>query len=116
MAEQREAAAQRPMTIPEAIDAALWLRGMSEPILSSDRARRIIETLLSALEASPCYFKGARHGIPTATFLAYDMAAHHALHEWAYAAQMHGAPREKYEWGHRLASEWKRRPDCKWPD
>lgn len=116
MSEQRQETAERPMTIPEAIDAALWMRNMPEALVSDARAKRIIDTLLSALQASPCYFKGAHLGIPTATFLAYDRAAHAALRTWSQQAYEHGATPEKYEWGIHLAIEWEKRPDCKWPD
>jgi hypothetical protein len=115
MQAQREAP-RPPMTIPEAIDKAEWLRRTPDGWLDPDKARETIITLLSALEVSPCYFKGAKYGIPTATFLAYDKAAHYALRKWAEISQAHGAPAAKYGWGFSLANEWSKRTDLKWPD
>src|SRR5258708_24957373 len=97
-AEQREAkhaAEQQPMTIPEAISQAIWTRKTPDGFLDPALAKKTIVALLSALEASPCYFKGARLGIPTFTLLAYDRAGHIAIREWANAAQAHGCRMEK---------------------
>jgi hypothetical protein len=112
----RNEAAARVMTIPEAINEGQWLRRTPDGILAPDVAKKTIEALLSALEASPCYFKGARLGIPVFTLLAYDRAGHVALRAWADAAEDHGCREGKVDEARRRAKEWSERPDCKWPD
>jgi hypothetical protein len=111
-----EAAAQPQMTIPRAIDNAEWMRRTPDAVLSIDAAKRTIDALLSALQASPCYFKAARLGLPSFTLLPYDMAGHHALITWAQKAEEHGCRPEKFAQARALAFEWSKRPDCKWPD
>lgn len=115
-----ECAAQREgttadMTIPEAISTAQWLRRTPDGVLAPDSAKRVIDALLSALEASPCYFKGARLGIPTFTLLAYDLAGHKAIDEWIKQAAAHGCRPEKLANARSRLLEFEQRTDCAWP-
>lgn len=102
-------------TIVQAIDDAKWVRGTPDGILAPDAAKRTIVALLAALEASPCYFKGVRLGIPTFTILGYDRAGHIAIREWANAAQAHGCRMEKVTDARMRVVEWEMRLDCAWP-
>jgi len=103
-------------TIADAITDAQFYRQQPEYIVDLEKAKRVIDTLLSALEASPCYFKGARLGIPTFTLLAYDRAGHSAMLDWADAAEAHGCRAEKINEARAHAIEWADRPDARWPD
>lgn len=114
-AESRAQAAQRPMTIGEAIDEARWLESMHDGYLSGVRAKQTIITLHAALQSSPCFYKGMRENIPTFTLLAYDPAGHAAIRRWADLAQTHGARPEKYESALSMVRQWEQRPDLRWP-
>lgn len=114
-AEQREAA-RAAYTIPEAVTDAQYLRRTPDAVLPLDRAKQVIDTLLAALEASPCYFKAARLGIPTFTLLAYDRAGHAAIRVWSAAAEAHGCRPEKVNDALATVSTWEQSPDCSWPD
>jgi hypothetical protein len=83
--------------------------------MSPARARQLIRTLLAAIEASPCYYKGAVLGIPTFTFLAYDKAGHAAIRLWAQLAEQHGARPEKFASALAMVMAWERRDDLRWP-
>lgn len=113
-----EAVREAPLanyTIPHAIDDALWARRTPDGLLSPERSKQVIVALLAALEASPCFLKGAREGIPTFTLLAYDPAGHAAIRRWADLAQTHGARPEKYESALAMVRQWEQRHDLKWP-
>jgi hypothetical protein len=115
-AQLRDQAASRVMTIPNAIDAALWIERTPDAIVDPTVAKDIIRTLHAALQASPCYYKAARLGIPTFVLLAHDRAGHDAIFAWARVADMHGCRAEKVEDARAMAVQWSARPDCKWPD
>lgn len=107
---------QRPdMTVAEAIAQAQWVRRTPDGVLSPAIAKQTMEALLSALEASPCYFKGARLGIPTFTLLAYDRAGHLAIGEWIKQASAHGCRPEKVADASARLAEFMQRTDCSWP-
>lgn len=114
-ARMRYEALNKPMTIVDAIDNATWVRRTPDASLAPATAKATIIALLSALEASPCYFKGARLGIPTFTFLAYDRAGHIGIREWANAAQAHGCRLEKVKEARAKVVQWEMRDDCRWP-
>lgn len=101
--------------IGDAITDAQYYRAHPEVIVGPTQAKRVIDTLLAALEASPCYFKAAREGIPSFTLLAYDLAGHHAIRVWAGYAQNHGARPEKYESAVGMVYDWQNRDDLRWP-
>ena len=102
-------------TVPEAIADALWLERTPDAVVSRDRLKQIIATLHAGLQASPCYYKGAREGIPTFTILAYDRAGHAAIRHWADLADDHGARATKYESARAMVTEWLKRTDLRWP-
>jgi hypothetical protein len=114
MARMRAETEARPMTIAEAIDKVRWVERTPDGILDPIVAKRVMATLLAALEASPCYFKAARLGLPSFTLIP-ERAAVIALREWANAAAAHGARREKYEPAFQMAVEWEMLPDLRWP-
>lgn len=113
-AEMREAP-RAETTIPEAISTAQWLRRTPDAVLAPDAAKRVIDTLLAAIEASPSYFKGAHLGIPTFTLLAYDRAGHLAIDEWIKQAAAHGCRPEKLDDARARLAEFMQRTDCAWP-
>src|SRR5712664_2803905 len=115
-ARMREGAARQNYTIAEAVSDARWLRRTPDAAVLPERARQTIDTLLAALEASPCFLKGAVLGIPTFTILAYDRAGHVAMTRWAHAAEDHGCRQDKVQEVRAKATEWALRTDCKWPD
>lgn len=102
-------------TVADAVTDAKWLIGQPDGLMSPARTRQLVRTLLAAIEASPCYYKGALLGIPTFTLLAYDRAGHIAIREWANAAQAHGARPEKLADARAMVVQWEMRDDCRWP-
>jgi hypothetical protein len=114
-AQQREKA-RESYTIPEAIADAQYLRRTPDAVLTPGQAKQTIDALLAALEASPCYFKAARLGLPSFTLLPYDRAGHAAIRVWSAAAEAHGCRPEKVADALATVSTWEQRPDCKWPD
>jgi hypothetical protein len=104
-----------PMTVAEAIMLAVTIRTQPEFLIDPRAAKRVIDTLLSAIEASPCYLKGVREGIPTFVLLATDRAAIPALTEWIDHAAAHGCRAEKVENAMSILSNWRKRPDLRWP-
>lgn len=115
-AAQREAAAAQVMTIPQAIDAAEWLRRTPDAILDGARAKTIIGTLLAGIESSPCFAKGLKLGLRTFTLLPYDRAGHAAIDTWILEAEAHGCRQVKVADARAILNEWSKRPDLKWPD
>lgn len=115
-AKDREEAAARQYTVADAIEDAQWIRRTPDAFVAPQRAKRCIVTLLAALEASPCYFKAARLGLPSFTLLPYDKAGHIALNVWATTAESHGCRPEKVADARAKVREWSQRPDLKWPD
>lgn len=107
--------ARENYTVAQALDDALWLRRTPDAVLSPDRSKQIIATLLAATEASPCFYKGVRDGVPTFTLLAYDQAGHAAIRIWAQLAEQHGARPEKFASAIAMVTSWERRPDLRWP-
>jgi hypothetical protein len=106
---------EREYKINDAITDAQYYRAHPEVIVDARHAKRVIDTLLSGLEVSPCYFKAVRLGIPSFTFLAYDRGAHDAILGWSYLAEINGARPEKYESARALVAEWEKRTDLRWP-
>lgn len=106
---------EREYKIADAIADAQFYRAHPEAVVDGANAKRTINTLLSALEASPCYLKAAREGIPSFTLLAYDFAGHLALTRWIMEAQDHGCRAEKVIQARGMLAEWTRRTDLRWP-
>ena len=118
IAEQREAAAKVEMTILDAIDDAQWLRRTPDGVVGPMRMRAIVDTLLSGLERSRCYYNAVRRGQEVFVLVQQDRAAPPAIGQWAAVAAVHGCPDEKVQnalataesWRHQLATA------TKWPD
>jgi hypothetical protein len=115
MAAQREASKSMPFTIANAIEEALWMRKTPDGYMTPEKQRLLVLTLLSALESSPCFFKGARLNIPTFTLLSYDLAGHAALQAWINAAEAHGCRPEKVDDARRILRTWSQLPGLRWP-
>lgn len=81
MAVEREAQRQ-PMTIANAISKAKYLRQFPETVMSEKQSHEVIDTLLKALEASPCYLKATLAGMPTFVLIASDISATKAVGDW----------------------------------
>lgn len=113
-AKMREEARQ-VYTAANAVDDARWLINQPDGLMSPARTRQLIQTLLAAIEASPCYYKGVVLGIPTFTMLAYDPAGHAAIRLWAQLAEQHGARPEKWSSALAMVLSWERRDDLRWP-
>jgi hypothetical protein len=119
MAEQREAAAKpSDITILDAIDDAQWLRRTPDAIVGPDRLRRIIDTLLSGLERSRCYYNAVRRGQEVFVLVQQDRAAPPAIGQWAAVAAVHGCPDEKVQNALSTAERWRQQlaTATKWPD
>lgn len=84
--------ARENYTVPQALDDALWLRRTPDAVLSPDRSKQIIATLL-----------------------AYDRAGHYGIQLWAQLAEQHGARPEKYASALAMVTSWERRTDLRWP-
>jgi hypothetical protein len=115
MARMRAETEARPMTIAEAVDKVRWVERTPDGILDPIVAKRVMATLLGAIEASPCYFKAVTQNIPSFTLLATDHAGHRAILLWSSLAEEHGARPEKYESARKMVIEWIKRPDLRWP-
>lgn len=113
-ARMRAARATQPMTIADAIDKVRWLERTPDGILDPLVAKRVMATLLGAIEASPCYYKAVTQNLPSFTLIP-ERAAVIALREWANAAKAHGARPEKYEPAFQMAVQWDMRPGIRWP-
>jgi hypothetical protein len=118
MAAAREVLPPRTMTIEGAIGKALWLRMQPESILDDKQAKLTIDTLLSALEYSPCYFKAVQKGEEVFVLRMQDRAAPHAIAEWAQWARRHGCLPAKVDQALATAQRWIQQAieKTKWPD
>lgn len=114
-AQAREEKAEREYTVADAILDAQWVRRTPDGIFEGQKAKTIILTLLSALEASPCYLKAVKERRESFTILDYDKAGHNALHAWAYHAELHGARPAKLAEAYAKAEKWSQLPDARWP-
>jgi len=117
MAEQREAAAKVEMTILDAIDDAQWLRRTPDGVVGPMRLRGIVDTLLSALERSRCYYNAMRRGQETFVLVQQDRAAPAAIGQWAAIAATHGCPDDKVQNALSTAERWRKQlaTATKWP-
>jgi len=119
IAEQRDATAKpSDITILDAIDDAQWLRRTPDAIIGQDRLRRIIDTLLSGLEVSRCYYNAVRRGQETFVLVQQDRAAPAAIGQWAAIAATHGCPDGKIENALATAERWRQQlaTATKWPN
>lgn len=103
-------------TIQNAIEDALWLRGVPDGFATPDKMKLITETLFRAIEASPCFYKGLRLNIETFTLLAYDKAGWHALDGWIAEAADHGCREEKLIDARARLARFMQSQDARWPD
>lgn len=112
-------ASQQPeYTILDAIDDALWLRRTPDGEVSNDRLRRIVDTLLSALQRSQCYYNAVRRGQEVFVLVQQDRAAPWAIRKWGTRAHEHGCPKEKLDSAFATAQRWEAQNTAmtKWPD
>jgi hypothetical protein len=118
MAQQREAAGKVEMTILDAIDDAQWLRRTPDGVVGPMRMRAIVDTLLSALERSRCYYNAMRRGQETFVLVQQDRAAPAAIGQWAAIAATHGCPDDKVQNALSTAERWRKQlaTATKWPD
>lgn len=109
---------EKELTIPEAITRAQDLRASPEMMISEKSARKIIDGLLSALEASPCYLKAMQRGEEVFVFREPDRAAVRPISLWADIAEAHDCRAEKVESARVKAKRWSELPlyRTKWPD
>jgi hypothetical protein len=116
-AEQR-AAASTGYTIAEAINDAEFLRRQPEAILSDSQAKRLIDTLLCALQLHPSYLTAVVRGQDVFPLIEQDRAAPFAIRQWAEVAERHGTPPEKILGAKLRAKRWAESalPSKKWPD
>lgn len=105
-------------TLTSAIEQALFLRKQQECLLSGPEARALIDTLLSAIESSPCYMKALLKGEEVFVLRQQDRAAPGAIDNWAAEAKRHGCPEEKVRTAFAKSKRWAHLPDekTKWPD
>jgi hypothetical protein len=116
--EQDKKAAQS-MTIPQAIEEAERIRRMpAEYMVTPAKMKLINATLLSALEASSCYFRAAKKGEEVFVLRQQDRAAPHAIDTWAVVARDRGCPEQKVQSAFSKAIRWREQDDAttKWPD
>jgi len=105
-------------TLVSAVEQALFLRKQPECLLSGPEARALIETLLCAIEAHPCYMKALLKGEQVFVLRQQDRAAPGAINMWAVTAKQHGCTAAKVEEAFRISKRWDHLPDAKtkWPD
>lgn len=117
-AQREDAMADKPMTISEAINWALWMRRTPDGLLSPEIQRRTVAALLSALESNPFFFKAVQKGEEVFVLRQQDRAAPHAIAEWARWAGQHGCTPAKVEDAHSTARFWIAQDTSltKWPD
>jgi len=117
MAADREAQTKRGMTIQEAIEGALWLRRTPDGHMDTAKLRVLALTLLSALEASTCYFKAMQKGEEVFVLRQQDRAAPLAIDTWANAAEIKGCGHAKVADARAIAARWLKQDldTTKWP-
>lgn len=106
------------MKIREAIGKAQWYRSQPEVCVDDKTAKTVIDTLLSALQQSRCYFNAVQRGQRTFVLVEQDRAAVEAIRRWADLAEQHGCPHDKVSQARMLATSWEAKPqtETKWPD
>lgn len=90
-AEQR-AQPPAPYTVADAVHDAKHLRKVPECILGDAQAKRVIDTLLAALESSPCFLNAVVRGQRVFCLVEQDRCAPIGIRAWAESAGRHGAP------------------------
>lgn len=115
--DQRAAAAVQ-YTISDAVFQARNLRRSSETLLADWEAKRLIDTLLVALEFSPAYLKALVRGQDVFVLAEQDRAAPYAIRQWAEVAGNHKTSPEKVLSARAKAKRWEENPliSKKWPD
>lgn len=117
-AQREDAMADKPMTISEAINWALWMRRTPDGLLSPEIQRRTVAALLSALESSPCFFKAVQKGEEVFVLRQQDRVAPKAIRTWAVEAEQHGCGEKKVIHAFQIAKAWEGQDqiNTKWPD
>jgi hypothetical protein len=108
----------RPMTIREAIDKVRWCQATPDGIFDPIVAKRVMSTLLAALERSRCYYNATLRGQEVFVLVQQDRAAPAAIVAWADEAEAHGCKSEKVTQAYQLSGRWNSQPAdaTKWPD
>lgn len=103
-------------TIVDALADARHLRKQPEYLIDGPNSRKLIETLLSALERSPCYLNAVIKGRETFVLVSTDRSAPFAIRNWAEHAAAHGC--QKVVEAFRIAQRWEQQDQklTKWPD
>lgn len=115
---QTRRAADNPLTIPEAIDLALWIRKTPDCLISHDRLRQLADGLLSALQKYPVYLRAMQAEQDVFVLIDRDRAAPAAIQRWAETADEHGCAPDKVNEAYRKAARWTAQSDAvtRWPD
>lgn len=87
--------APEQMTIVEAVGKAQWYRTQPEVGVDDRMAKRVIDTLLSALEVSPPYLKAVLKGEPVFILRGQDVFSPQLVRQWARLADESGCPTDK---------------------
>ena len=117
-----ETAAQRApeshYTIADAITDARFYRAHPEILIDGQKAKRVIDALLAALERSQSYLKAIQRGQEVFVLVEQDRAAPSVILAWATAAEEHGCESEKVNDAYHMAVRWSQQDEAntKWPD
>lgn len=84
-----------PMTIAEAIGKARWWRQQPEVGVDDRQAKRVIDTLLAALEFSPPFLAAVQIGEPVFVLRGQDVLAPQLVRQWARLADSCNCPAQK---------------------
>lgn len=112
----REQAAAAPYTVATAIADAQYYRAHPECVVGTQQLKRVVDTLLSAVESSPAFYNAVCRGQEVFVLVEQDRAAPGAIFAWATAAEAHGC--KKVEPARAKAVRWSQSPrvETKWPD
>lgn len=115
-AEQREQA-PAPYTVADAVHDARYMRRVQECIVSDRQAKRVTDTLLAALESSPCFLNAVMRGQRVFCLVEQDRAAPIAIRRWVEIAAAHGCGMEKVRGAYAISHDWETSAvEKKWPD
>ena len=113
---QREAEAERPMTLEGAIALATYARDQHDGIISAGNTRKALTVLLGAFESNPCFHKALLKGESVFVLRAQDKCAPATVRYWTQLAQATGLPKERYTEALQKASLMEAWPNARWPD
>lgn len=105
-----------PFTIAQAISDARLMRKVPECIVSDAQAKRVIDTLLAALESNPRFLNAVLRDKRAFCLIEDDRAAPFGIRAWAEVAGKHGCRPEKVAQAEAMATQWEGDPDRAWPE